>query len=87
MVRRRFMLPTLYGMARSAPNGRVLGGVAFIHLSANHSCVPNTYSAQGNLPKECPVEIKIKLTGFHCLGMSGDSIKPISRKKRTPVVI
>jgi hypothetical protein len=87
LTRRKFTLPDMFAMAQQSPPSRILGGVAFIHLSANHSCVPGTFSAQGNLPKECPVEIKIKLTGFHCLGMSGKSVVAISYKKRAAVTL
>jgi hypothetical protein len=87
LSRTRVPLSRMYVTAATNPSVRVIGGVAFIHMSGNFSCAPPTYSPEGTLPTECAIELKVKLVAFHCLGLSGGNVSQITYSKRQPVVI
>mmetsp|Transcript_8819 Transcript_8819/g.18317 ORF Transcript_8819/g.18317 Transcript_8819/m.18317 type:complete len:348 (-) Transcript_8819:209-1252(-) len=81
--REDFPLSRLYKSAARNPDGRILGGVAMLHANASYSCPPNTYDIESRLPHGIVVELKIKLAGFHCLGIATDFVEQITKKSRT----
>ena len=73
-------LDQCYKAANNAPQFRVLGGVAFVHLGVTYSCAPDEISRSGEVPKGSLVDLKFKLVSFHRLSATGEKIKKITYK-------
>ncbi len=76
--RKDYALSRLYKSANSNPNGRILGGIAMLNAFASYSCAPNTFDSHAKLPPDIAVELKIELSGFHCLGLATDFVQRIT---------
>jgi len=70
----------LHEAAATQPHLRMLGGVAFVHVTATHSCLAETYVRNRSLPSEAPVKMKLKLLGFYCLTLPHDRIRQITNE-------
>ena len=76
--RKDFSIGRLYTSAARNPDARILGGVAMLHANVTFSCAPNTYQNTTSLPPGIVVELSIKLSGFHCLGVATDFVEQIT---------
>ena len=75
--RRSHPLGRFYKAAASNPKGRILGGVALLHVGASYWCPPNALDRRFNLPCGTAVDLKIEITGFHCLGLATEFVERI----------
>ncbi len=76
--RKDYSLGRLYMSAARNPDATILGGVAMLHANATFSCAPNAYENSTSLPSGIVVELSIKLSGFHCLGVATDFVEQIT---------
>lgn len=71
-----------YRNAVSAPNYSIVGGIAFVRVTATYSCAPNQISSSANVPDDTMVDMKFKLVAFHCFGGYTDAINQITYRKK-----
>ena len=76
-------MSAIYCAAQTPNSARILGSVAFVHLSAGYECTSGAIPKSGGPPTGSVADAKFKIVGFHVLGMSSNYIKMITYDQKS----